>query len=44
MELGRVQDTKFGKDVSNKMLLNDAKCQDNSFYHFSVIKGKPAGG
>ena len=37
--LTRVRDTKFGTNVSNEMLLNDAKCQDYSFYCFSVIKG-----
>ena len=29
--LGRVRDTKFGPNVSNKMLLNAAKCQGYSF-------------
>ena len=38
--LGQVKDTKFGTNVSNEMLLNDAKCQDCSFYDFWVIKGK----
>ena len=37
--LGRVRDTKFDSNVSNKMLLNEAKCQDYSFYQFLVIKG-----
>ena len=37
-------DTKFGKNVSNRMLLNVAKFQGYSFYRFWVIKGKPAGG
>ena len=32
--LGRVRDTKFSTDVSNKMLLNAAKCQGYSFDHF----------
>ena len=32
--LGRVMDTKFGKDVSNEMLLNTAKFQGYSFYPF----------
>ena len=41
--LGRVVDTKFGIDVSNKMLLNVAKFQGYSFYHFWVIKGNPTG-
>ena len=39
-----VRDTKFGKNVSNKMLLNVAKCQGYSFYRFWVIKRKPTGG
>ena len=42
--LGWVRDTKFGTDVSNKMLLNAAKCQCYSFNRFWVIKGKPTGG
>ena len=42
--LGHVGDTKFGTNVSNKMLLNVVKCQSYSFYHFWVIKGKPTGG
>ena len=37
---GRVRDTKFRTDVSNEMILNAAKCQSYSFYHFWVIKGK----
>ena len=41
--LGQARDTKFGKNVSNKMLLNAAKCQGYSFYRFWVIKGKPRG-
>ena len=41
--LGRVMDTKFGTNVSNKMLLNAAKCQGYSFYCFWVIKGIPTG-
>ena len=39
-----VRDTKFGTNVSNEMLLNAAKCQGYSFYHFWVIKVKPTGG
>ena len=39
--LGRVRDTKFSMYVSNKILLNSAKCQGHSFYYFWVIKGKP---
>ena len=42
--LGLVRDTKFGSNVFNEMLLNSAKWQGNSFYRFSVIKGKLAGG
>ena len=37
-------DTKFDKNISNRMLLNAAKFQDYSFYRFRVIKGKPTGG
>ena len=36
-------DTKFGTNVSNRMLLNAAKFQGYSFYRFWVIKGKPTG-
>ena len=39
--LGQVRNTKFVTNVSNKMLLNAAKYQGNSFYRFWVIKGKP---
>ena len=35
--LGQVRDTKFDTNVSNKMLLNAAKCQGYSFYCFGVI-------
>ena len=38
------RDTKFCVNGSNKMLLNAAKCQGYSFYHFWVINGKPTGG
>ena len=38
--LGQVRDTKFVTSVSNKMLLNAAKCHCYSFYRFWVIKGK----
>ena len=38
--VGCVRDKKFGKNVSNKMLLNFAKCQGYSFYRFWAIKGK----
>ena len=41
--LGRVMDTKFGTNVSDRMLLNAAKFQGYSFYCFWVIKGKPTG-
>ena len=42
--LGWVMDTKFSTNVSTKMLLNAAKRQGYSFYHFWVITGKPTGG
>ena len=42
--LGQVRDTKFGKNVSNKMLLNAAKQQGYGLYRFWVIKVKPTGG
>ena len=42
--LGWVMDTKFGMNISNKMLLNAAKFQGYSFCHFGVIEGKPIGG
>ena len=42
--LGQVMDTKFGTNVSNKILLNTAKFQGYSSYRFWVIKGKPTGG
>ena len=42
--LGRVMDTKFGTNVFNRMLLNAAKYQGCSFYHFWVIKEKPTVG
>ena len=41
--LGQLGDTKFGTNISNKILLNAAKCQGHSFYRFWVIKGKPTG-
>ena len=41
--LGQVMDTKFGTNVSNRMLLNVAKCQRYSFYRFWINKGKPTG-
>ena len=42
--LGRVMDTKFGTNVSNRMLLNAVKFQGYSFYRFWVINWKPTGG
>ena len=46
--LGWVRNTKFGTNLSNKMLLqnlsNAAKCQGYSLYRFWVNKGKPTGG
>ena len=42
--LERVRNTKFGTNVSNRMLLNAAKCQGYGFYCFWVIKRKPTGG
>ena len=41
--LGGVVDTKFRKNVSNRILLKAAKLQGYSFYRFWVIKGKPTG-
>ena len=41
--LGRLRDTKLGKNVSDKMLLNAAKRLGYSFYHFWATKGKPTG-
>ena len=41
--LMRVRDTKFSAIITDKVLRNSEKCQDCSFYHFWVIKGKPAG-
>ena len=42
--LGQVRDVKFGINGSNKISMNDAKCQGYSFYHFWVINVKPTGG
>ena len=42
--LVQVMNAKFRTNVSNKMLLNAAKCQIYSFYPFWVIKRKPTGG
>ena len=44
METWASRNRKFGTDVSNKMLLNAARCPCYIFYRFWVIKGKPAGG
>ena len=44
LRLGQVRDSKFGSNVSNKMLRNAPKCQGYGFYHFWVIKGKPTRG
>ena len=42
--LGQAKNTKFGTNVSNKMLLNAAKYQGYSFYYFWIIKERPTGG
>ena len=42
--LGRDMETKFGTNVSNRMLLNAAKFQGYSLYRFWVIKRKSTGG
>ena len=42
--LGQGRETKFGTNVSSKMLLNSTKCQGYSLYHFWVIKRKPTVG
>ena len=39
-----ILNTKFGTNVSNRMLLNATKFQGYSFYRFWVIKRKPTGG
>ena len=39
--LGQVKDIKICTAISNKKLLNTAKQQCYSFYHFWGIKGKP---
>ena len=39
--LEQVRDTKIDTNVSNKMLLNAAKCQSYNFCRFWVIMGKP---
>ena len=42
--LEQVRNTKLGTKVCNKTLLNAAKCQGYSFYHFWVIKRKQTEG
>ena len=42
--LGWVMYTKFGTNVSNKILVKAAKCQCCNFYRFWVIKRKPTRG
>ena len=42
--LVQVRNTKFSTNGFNKMLLNAAKCQGYSFYHFWVIRRKPIRG
>ena len=42
--LGWVMDTKFGTNVSNRLLMNAAKFQGYNFYRFWIIKGKPTEG
>ena len=42
--LGRVRDTKFGMNASNKMLLNAAKCQGYNFYRLSYYGKTNRGG
>ena len=41
--LGWVRNTKFGTNVSYKILLNGAKCQCYTISRFWVIKRKPTG-
>ena len=36
-------DTKFGTNVSNRMLVNAAEFQGYSFYRFWITKGKTTG-
>ena len=42
--LGRVMDTKFGTNVSNKIWLNAAKFQGYSFYNFELLRENQLGG
>ena len=44
LRLRQVRDTKFGPNVSNKMLQIAPKCQGYYFYRSWVIKWKPTGG
>ena len=37
LRLGRVRNTKFGTNVSKKILLNAAKCHGYSFYRVSEL-------
>ena len=39
--LGWARDTKFGKNFSNEILQNAAKCQGYSFYRYQVIGNPP---
>ena len=38
LRLWRVRDTKFGMDVSNKILLNAAKSQDTAFTMSELLR------
>ena len=40
-KMGQVRDTKFGRDVSNEILVNTAKFQGYSFYCFWVYRPPP---
>ena len=42
--LGQVRDTRFGPNVSYKMLLNVGKCQNHRLYYFWVNKPTDGGG
>ena len=42
--LGQVRNTKFGTNVSNKMLLNAAKYRVTAFIISELLKGKPTRG
>ena len=41
--MGWIRDIAFGTNIPNEMLLNVAKCQGYSFYHFWVIEGNATG-